>query len=67
MMRVLGDDAVMDPTMVEQRVRADMQARVESGLQHNLANKLTDQERRDKKRRKAVEDESAGATSLVFR
>jgi U4/U6 small nuclear ribonucleoprotein PRP3 len=67
MMRVLGDDAVQDPTMIEKRVKEEMASRVNAGLQHNLVNKLTDEERRAKKKGKAVEDESAGSTVVIFR
>jgi U4/U6 small nuclear ribonucleoprotein PRP3 len=67
MMKVLGDDAVQDPTMIEKRVREDIASRVQAGLQHNLVNKLTDEERRAKKKGKSVEDETAGSTVVVFR
>jgi len=67
LMRVLGNEAVLDPTAIEARVRTEMKSRVEAGLQHNRVNKLTEEEKKEKRRLKGVEDESGGAVGIVFR
>lgn len=52
LMRVLGEQAVMDPTQIEAEVRRQMKLRQEAHEDRNLATKLTTEERREKKLRK---------------
>ena len=66
-MKVLGDQAVADPSLVEARVLQQMQKRVLNHEMRNQAAKLTPQERREKKQRKRQEDTSRGAHVAVFR
>ncbi|KAI8825592.1 pre-mRNA processing factor 3-domain-containing protein [Fimicolochytrium jonesii] len=56
-MRVLGTEAVQDPTQIEATVRAQMAARKQKDRDLVAANKLTDAQRKDKKRRKLDESE----------
>ena len=66
-MKVLGDQAVADPSLVEARVLQQMQQRVLNHDMRNQAAKLTPLERKEKKQRKAQEDTSRGVTVAVFR
>jgi len=54
LMRVLGSEAVQDPTKIEAEVRKQMEARQRVHLEHNAEKKLTPEERRAKKIRKLV-------------
>ena len=56
LMRVLGNDAVKDPTKVERHVRRQMEERVRRHEEANESRKLTKEERREKKIRKLKED-----------
>ncbi|KAI9098033.1 pre-mRNA processing factor 3-domain-containing protein [Phlyctochytrium arcticum] len=56
LMRVLGNEAVQDPTQMESIVRAQMAARQKKANDLNAANKLTDAERKAKKRNKLLAD-----------
>ncbi|TPX46110.1 hypothetical protein SeLEV6574_g03406 [Synchytrium endobioticum] len=67
LMRVLGTEAVQDPTKVEATVRAQMKARQVNAAAHDAAQKLTDEQRKDKKRRKLQEDTSLSVDVAVFR
>ena len=60
MMRVLDSAAVADPTKVEKHVREQMAKRQKKHEQDNLARKLTDEQKREKKIRKLQEDTSLG-------
>jgi U4/U6 small nuclear ribonucleoprotein PRP3 len=66
-MKVLGDQAVADPSLVEARVLQQMQRRVLNHEMRNQAAKLTPQERREKKQRKRQEDTSRAVHVAVFR
>ncbi|KAJ1426906.1 pre-mRNA processing factor 3-domain-containing protein [Ochromonadaceae sp. CCMP2298] len=66
-MKVLGDQAVADPSKVELRVLQQMQQRVLNHEMRNQAAKLTPQEKREKKLRKLQEDVSRGVSVAVFR
>jgi hypothetical protein len=57
-MKILGDQAVADPSKVEQRVVQQIQKRLLDHEMRNLANKLTPAERSEKQRRKLMEDTS---------
>ena len=66
-MKILGDQAVADPSKVEMRVIKEMQKRQLNHEMRNLARKLTPAERKEKKRKKLVEDTSRQVTVAVFR
>ncbi|KAI8930068.1 hypothetical protein BC831DRAFT_395620 [Entophlyctis helioformis] len=67
MMRVLGREAVLNPTMVEAKVREQMAARKKKHDALIAASKLTDEQRRDKLRNKLLEDTSLLSHVCVFR
>jgi len=56
MMKVLGTEAVQDPTQIEHMVRAEMEQRVRNHEARNQARKLTPAQKRLKKLRKLKED-----------
>ena len=68
-MRVLGEKAVADPSMVERQVREQMAQRQTNHDMRNLARMLTPEERKEKRRRKLMEDTSkellAAGTALM--
>ena len=66
-MKLLGDQAIADPSKIEMKVIEQMQKRVLNHEMRNQANKLTPQQRRAKKLRKLQEDTSRGVTVAVFR
>ncbi|XP_052796317.1 U4/U6 small nuclear ribonucleoprotein Prp3-like [Mya arenaria] len=67
LMRVLGSEAVQDPTKVEAHVRAQMAKRQRGHEEANAARKLTKEQRRDKKINKIKEDTSLGVHVSVYR
>ena len=67
LMRVLGNDAIQDPTKMEAKVKEQMKKRQDAHSKHNEEKKLTEEERREKKRRKYMEDVSGGTLVAVFR
>lgn len=67
MMRVLDSAAVADPTKVEKHVREQMAKRQKKHEQDNLARKLTDDQKREKKIRKLQEDTSLGVKVSIYR
>ncbi|XP_030856392.1 U4/U6 small nuclear ribonucleoprotein Prp3-like [Strongylocentrotus purpuratus] len=67
LMRVLGTEAVQDPTKVEAHVRAQMEKRQRTHEETNAARKLTTEQRKEKKERKMREDTSTGVTVNVYR
>ncbi|KAL5019959.1 hypothetical protein ScPMuIL_002851 [Solemya velum] len=67
LMRVLGTEAVQDPTKVEAHVRAQMAKRQRAHEETNLARKLTTDQRREKKIKKMTEDTSLGVHVSVYR
>lgn len=66
-MKILGDQAVADPSKVELKVLQQMQQRVLNHEMRNQAAKLTPKERKEKKIRKLQEDTSKGVYAAVFR
>jgi U4/U6 small nuclear ribonucleoprotein PRP3 len=68
MMRVLGEQAVMDPSAIERKVRAAMAAREANHNARNAARKLTPAERRAKHVAKMTEDVAGtgGIHAAVF-
>lgn len=67
LMRVLGTEAVQDPTKIEAHVREQMAKRQKAHEEANAARKLTDDQRREKKVRKMKEDTSLGVHVTVYR
>lgn len=56
--QVLGDQAVVDPSKVEELVKGQVQRRKAQHEARNQAAKLTPQEKKDKKKKKLLEDTS---------
>ncbi|NXS51472.1 PRPF3 protein, partial [Brachypteracias leptosomus] len=67
LMRVLGTEAVQDPTKVEAHVRAQMAKRQKAHEEANAARKLTAEQRKAKKMKKLKEDVSQGVHIAVYR
>lgn len=67
MMRVLDSAAVADPTKVERHVREQMAKRQKKHEQDNLARKLTDEQKREKKIKKLQEDTTNGVKVSIYR
>ncbi|NWV81950.1 PRPF3 protein, partial [Dasyornis broadbenti] len=67
LMRVLGTDAVQDPTKVEAHVRAQIAKRQKAHEEANAARKLTAEQRKAKKVKKLREDVSQGVHVAVYR
>eukprot|EP00096_Caligus_rogercresseyi_P011575 TRINITY_DN4580_c0_g1_i1.p1 TRINITY_DN4580_c0_g1~~TRINITY_DN4580_c0_g1_i1.p1 ORF type:complete len:642 (+),score=245.78 TRINITY_DN4580_c0_g1_i1:85-2010(+) len=67
LMRVLGNEAVQDPTKVEAHVREQMAKRLATHTQMNEERKLTPEQRKEKLVRKLKEDTSGGVNVAVYR
>uniref|UniRef100_A0A672YEK4 U4/U6 small nuclear ribonucleoprotein Prp3 n=1 Tax=Sphaeramia orbicularis TaxID=375764 RepID=A0A672YEK4_9TELE len=67
LMRVLGTEAVQDPTKVEAHVRAQMAKRQKAHEEANAARKLTAEQRKEKKVKKLKEDLTNGVHISVYR
>ncbi|XP_071040336.1 U4/U6 small nuclear ribonucleoprotein Prp3 isoform X2 [Parasteatoda tepidariorum] len=67
LMRVLGNQAVQDPTKVEAHVREQMIKRQKAHEEANAARKLTAEQKREKKIRKLKEDTSTGVHVALYR
>lgn len=67
LMRVLGTEAVQDPTKIEAHVREQMLKRQKAHEEDNQSRKLTDEQRREKKIKKLKEDTSMGVNVSVYR
>jgi U4/U6 small nuclear ribonucleoprotein PRP3 len=67
LMRVLGESAVADPSAIEKQVRQQMAQRQTNHDMRNLARMLTPEERKEKRRRKLMEDTSKEVQVAVFR
>lgn len=67
LMRVLGTEAVQDPTKVEAHVRAQMAKRQKAHEEANAARKLTAEQRKEKKIKKLKEDLTQGVHIAVYR
>uniref|UniRef100_A0A7N6B4B6 U4/U6 small nuclear ribonucleoprotein Prp3 n=1 Tax=Anabas testudineus TaxID=64144 RepID=A0A7N6B4B6_ANATE len=67
LMRVLGTEAVQDPTKVEAHVRAQMAKRQKAHEEANAARKLTAEQRKEKKVKKLKEDLTDGVYIAVYR
>lgn len=64
--QVLGDQAFVDPSKIEQKVQEQMGARQQSHLERNAANKLSKEQRSAKRARKYAEDTTTSVTTAVF-
>lgn len=67
LMRVLGNEAVQDPTKIEAHVREQMAKRQKEHEEANQSRKLTDEQKREKKIKKLKEDTSMGVQVSVYR
>ena len=67
LMRVLGNEAVQDPTKIEAHVREQMARRQKDHDDANQSRKLTVEEKREKKIKKLKEDTSMGVQVSVYR
>lgn len=67
LMRVLGNEAIADPTKVEARVRREVAARHEMHERANAERMLTDEERRDRRIYKTKVEEAKGIWCQVYR
>ena len=66
-MRVLGTDAVQDPTKVEKHVRMQMAKRQRAHEQANAARKLTTEQKKEKRIRKLKENTSDTVHITMYR
>jgi U4/U6 small nuclear ribonucleoprotein PRP3 len=64
--RVLGDQAYVDPSQMEQKVMEQMQARQRAHLERNEARKLTKEQKAAKLRRKYEEDTSTTGVHVAL-
>jgi U4/U6 small nuclear ribonucleoprotein PRP3 len=64
--KVLGDQAFLDPSQMEQKVVEQIQARQRAHLERNEANKLTKEQSSAKRAKKLQEDTSAGVHVALF-
>lgn len=67
MMRVLGEEAVKDPTAVEARVNREIKERLDKHLQTNEERKLSKEQRHEKLAQNQQKDLAKGIKCLVFR
>jgi U4/U6 small nuclear ribonucleoprotein PRP3 len=66
-MKVLGDEAIQDPTKVEAKVRKEMQMRQKLHDKANAQRKLTPEERRAKIFNKIKEDQETSNEVAIFK
>ena len=64
--KVLGDQAYLDPTQMEQKVMEQVEARKRAHLERNAANKLTKEQRSAKRARKLAEDTTKNVSVAIF-
>ncbi|KAG7294242.1 hypothetical protein NEMBOFW57_004312 [Staphylotrichum longicolle] len=67
LMRVLGEEAVKDPTAVEARVNREIAARFDKHMQANEERKLSKEERHEKIATNQAKDAAKGIHVLVFK
>lgn len=67
LMRVLTSDAVQDPTRVEARVRREVAMRKHTHEKANAERKLTDEQRREKKETKKMDEDKKGIYGAVYK
>ncbi|KIW24047.1 uncharacterized protein PV07_09786 [Cladophialophora immunda] len=67
LMRVLGEEAVKDPTAVEARVNREIAERQQKAEEANLARKLTKEQRAEKLVKQQAEDAARGIQIRVYK
>ncbi|KAK3386922.1 pre-mRNA processing factor 3-domain-containing protein [Podospora didyma] len=67
LMRVLGEEAVKDPTAVEARVNREIAERFDKHMQENEERKLTKEQRHEKLAANQAKDAAKGIHILVFK
>ncbi|KAK9368765.1 pre-mRNA processing factor 3-domain-containing protein [Lipomyces kononenkoae] len=67
LMSVLTNEAIKDPTLVEARVRREMEERRQKHLQDNLDRKLSQEQKHEKLKEKLEQDEKRGIICAIFR
>eukprot|EP00929_Paragymnodinium_shiwhaense_P103108 TRINITY_DN663_c0_g1_i1.p1 TRINITY_DN663_c0_g1~~TRINITY_DN663_c0_g1_i1.p1 ORF type:complete len:584 (-),score=192.17 TRINITY_DN663_c0_g1_i1:58-1809(-) len=67
LMRVLGDEAIADPSTVERKVRGQVEQRRKEHEQRNEARKLPAEERKQKKKQKWMAEHEPTTQVLVFK
>merc|ERR1712151_402400 len=67
LMRVLGDEAIADPSTIERKVRQQVEQRRREHEQRNEARKLPAEERKAKKRQKWMAEQEPVTGVLVFK
>merc|ERR1712232_857618 len=67
LMRVLGDEAIADPSTVERKVRNQVEQRRKEHEQRNEARKLPAEERKQKKKQKWMAETEPTTQVLVFK
>jgi U4/U6 small nuclear ribonucleoprotein PRP3 len=67
LMRVLGDEAIADPSTVERKVRQQVEQRRKEHEQRNEARKLPAEERKQKKKQKWMAEQEPVTQVLVFK
>lgn len=66
LMRVLGNEAIQDPTKIEAHVREQMAKRLQTHQEANASRKLTVEQRREKKEKKLQEDTSTSGVHVAI-
>jgi len=68
LLRVLSEEQAADPSLIEAKVKAEMEQRQREHLARNLSRKLTPEERLEKQRRRVEKDAKSPIVNLaVFR
>ncbi|CAK7220756.1 U4/U5/U6 small nuclear ribonucleoprotein prp3 [Sporothrix curviconia] len=67
LMRVLGEEAVQDPTAVEARVNREIAGRFDKHMEANEARRLTKEQRHEKLATNQEKDAAKGIHMLIFR
>eukprot|EP00933_Yihiella_yeosuensis_P047121 TRINITY_DN42806_c0_g1_i1.p1 TRINITY_DN42806_c0_g1~~TRINITY_DN42806_c0_g1_i1.p1 ORF type:complete len:565 (-),score=206.72 TRINITY_DN42806_c0_g1_i1:138-1832(-) len=67
LMRVLGDEAIADPSTVERKVRQQVEQRRKEHEQRNEARRLPAEERKQKKKQKWMAEDEPTTQVLVFK
>ncbi|CAL3962529.1 hypothetical protein PZA11_000340 [Diplocarpon coronariae] len=67
LMRVLGEEAVKDPTAVEARVNREIEARLQTHIETNEERKLTKEQRHEKLAKNQENDAAKGIHIIVFK
>ena len=67
LMRVLGEEAVKDPTAVEARVNREIEARHQTHVETNEERKLTKEQRHEKLAKNQENDAAKGIHLMVFK